>query len=72
VRSTVTVIVALRVSPAPEPLGIATNIGQESSAGFAFRLILLGALAWKAPYAPACLGAMLVVAGAGYAVDALR
>jgi len=37
---------------------------------FAFHLILLGVLAWKASYAPAILGALLVVAGLGYAVDA--
>ena len=37
---------------------------------FALHLILLGVLAWKAPYAPTILGALLVAAGLVDAVDA--
>jgi hypothetical protein len=36
---------------------------------FAVHLILLGVLAWRASYVPTILGALLVVAGLGYAVD---
>lgn len=36
---------------------------------FAFHLVLLGVLAWRASYAPTSLGILLVVAGLGYAVD---
>jgi hypothetical protein len=37
---------------------------------FAVHLILLGILAWKATYTPSWLGALLVVAGIGYVIDA--
>jgi hypothetical protein len=37
---------------------------------FGLHLIVLGVLAWRASYAPAILGALLVVAGLGYAIDA--
>lgn len=36
---------------------------------FGIHLILLGALVWRAGYAPTLIGILLVVAGAGYLVD---
>ena len=37
---------------------------------FAFHLIVLGLLAWKASYTPTFLGALLFLAGLGYVIDA--
>jgi hypothetical protein len=38
---------------------------------FGIHLLLLGVLAWRAPYAPTILGVLLVIAGLGYAIDGL-